>query len=87
MVSHPRAWKAIGAAGIEVAGESLKRVPAGFDPGHALAEDLKLKDFYTYTPLLDREVCSPDFLERFTAICRENAPLVAFLTKALELPW
>jgi len=87
IAAHPRAWKALGEAGLAVGGEALKRVPAGFDPGHPCAEDLKLKDFYTHTALTDREVCAPDFLERFTAICRGNAPLVAFLAKALDLPW
>jgi len=87
IVSHTRAWKALGQAGIAVGGEALKRVPAGFDPGHPFAEDLKLKDFYTHAPLKDREVLAPGFLERFTEICRGNAPLVAFLTRALELPW
>jgi len=87
IVSHTRAWKALREGGIEVGGETLKRVPAGFDPGHPFAEDFKLKDFYTHTPLRDRDLLAPDFLERFTAICKGNAPLVAFLTKALELPW
>ena len=87
IASHAKAWKALRSKGIEVQGEALKRVPLGFDPGHPCAEDLKLKDFYTYRPLTDREVCAPDFLERFTEACRGGAPLAAFLTKALELPW
>ncbi len=87
IVSHTRAWKTLRNGGIEVGGETLKRVPAGFDPAHPCAEDLKLKEFYTYTPLTEREVCAPDFLERFEGICRGNAPLAGFLAKALELPW
>jgi uncharacterized protein (TIGR02453 family) len=87
IVAHPRAWKALGTAGIEVGGDALKRVPAGFDPAHPAADDLRLKDFYTYSPLTERQVCAPDFLERFTAECRRTAPLMAFLSKALELPW
>lgn len=87
IVTHTRAWKALRTAGIEVGGDALKRVPAGFDPAHAFAEDLKLKDFYTYTPLTEKQVCAPDFLAQFTGICRSHAPLAAFLTRALELPW
>lgn len=87
IVSNTRAWKALQTGGIEVGGEALKRVPVGFDPAHPFAEDLKLKDFYTYTPLTEKEVCAPDFLAHFTGICRSHAPLAAFLTKALELPW
>lgn len=73
--------------GLEVAGEALKRVPPGFDPDHPLAEDLKLKDDYTYTPLTQRQVCAPNFLEHFTEMCRQNAPLVCFLSRALGLPY
>ncbi|BDU72154.1 DUF2461 domain-containing protein [Mesoterricola silvestris] len=87
IVSHPREWKAIRAAGLEVLGESLVRVPQGFDPASPLAEDLKLKDFYTHQPLTQKQVCAPDFLEVFTEICRRNAPLQKFLTRALDLPW
>jgi uncharacterized protein (TIGR02453 family) len=87
IVAQTRAWKALRDSGLEVMGETLKRVPQGFDPGHPFAEDLKLKDFYTHTPLADQEVCAPDFLERFTAACERGAPLAAFLTKALDLPW
>jgi uncharacterized protein (TIGR02453 family) len=87
IVAQPRAWKALKARGIEAQGEALQRVPQGYDPGSPFAEDLKLKDFYTYTPITDREVCAPDFLDRYAEACRQGAPLVAFLTKALELPW
>jgi uncharacterized protein (TIGR02453 family) len=87
IVSHTREWKALPSRGIEVLGDALKRVPQGFDPDHPCAEHLKLKDFYTDIPLTEREICAPDFLERFTASCQRNAPLMAFLTKALDLPW
>lgn len=87
IVSHDREWKAIKASGLLVLGDALKRVPQGFDPDHTFAEDLKLKDFYTDESLTEREICAPDFLERFTETCHRNLPLMAFLTKALELPW
>jgi uncharacterized protein (TIGR02453 family) len=87
IVSHTREWKALQTKGIEVEGEALKRVPQGFDPEHPCAEHLKLKDFYTGTALTEREVCAPDFLTHFTENCQCNAPLMAFLTKALDLPW
>jgi uncharacterized protein (TIGR02453 family) len=85
IVSHTKEWQVLG--GLEILGDSLKRVPQGFASDHPCAEVLKLKDFYTHTPLTDREVCAPDFLERFTEACRRGTPLAAFLTKALELPW
>ena len=85
--SHGRAWRALAAAGIEVQGESLVRVPRGFAPDHPLADALRLKDYYTHTPLTQRQVCAGDFLETFTEICRANVPLVKFLANALELPF
>ncbi|HJW72607.1 MAG TPA: TIGR02453 family protein [Geothrix sp.] len=87
LVSHGREWKDLRTRGLAVAGEALKRVPPGFDPDHPLAEDLKLKDFYTYTPLTQRQVCAPEFLEQFTGMCRQNGPLVRFLSRALGLPY
>ncbi len=87
IVSHAREWKALRASGLEVSGEALKRVPSGFDPAHPLAEDLKLKDFYTSTPFTETQVCAPGFLGRFTEACRLNAPLMRFLSRALELPY
>jgi uncharacterized protein (TIGR02453 family) len=87
IVARSRAWKALREGGIEVQGDALVRVPQGFDPAHPLADDLRLKDFYTVEGLSDREVCAPDFLDRFTAACRRNLPFMAFLAKALELAW
>jgi uncharacterized protein (TIGR02453 family) len=87
IVSHARAWKALREGGIEVAGEALVRVPQGFSPDHPWADDLRLKDFYTWEPLADREVCAPDFLDRYAGACRRALPLMAFLTRAVELPW
>jgi len=87
IAARPKEWKALREGGLEVLGDALKRVPQGFDAGHPLAEALKLKDFYTEEPVTERELCAPDFLERFTAICRRNLPVMAFLTKALDLPW
>lgn len=87
IAAKPQEWKALAKAGIEVAGDSLVRVPAGFDPAHPLAEALKMKDFYALAPLTQREVCAPDFLDRYAEICRGNAPLLKFLAKALDLPF
>jgi len=87
MLAHPRAWTALAAKGIQVEGDTLVRVPQGFDPRHALAEDFKLKDYYSGTPLSEAQVCAPGFLAEFAGICREKAALVKFLGAALELPW
>lgn len=87
IVAKPREWKALRAAGLEVLGDSLVRVPQGFDAAHPLAEALRLKDFYTHAPFTQKQVCAGDFLEVFTQACERNAPLMKFLAKAMELPW
>jgi uncharacterized protein (TIGR02453 family) len=87
IVSEPKVWSAAIRGGVEVQGDRLKRVPAGFDPEHRHACDLKLKDFYTMTSFTEAEVVSPDFLDRYVEVCRTAAPLMRFLTEALELRW
>jgi uncharacterized protein (TIGR02453 family) len=87
IVVKPAAWKALRKAGLEIEGEALKRVPPSFAPTHPCAEDLKLKDFYTTTTFTNAQVLAPDFLDQLTGACQKSAPLVAFLCKALELPW
>jgi uncharacterized protein (TIGR02453 family) len=86
IVQRSAEWKRV-RAGLAIQGDALKRVPAGYDPEHPFADDLKLKDFYVMTQFADREVCSPAFMSRFLAACREASPLVAFLTRSLNLPW
>ena len=68
-------------------GESLKRPPRGYDPDHPLIEDLKRKDFLAMTRFTEQDACAPDFLERFTVVCRAGVPFNAFLTGAVGLPW
>jgi uncharacterized protein (TIGR02453 family) len=85
IVDRPRDWSAILKAGVEVEGDTLKRVPSGFDPAHPYAEHLKLKDFYAMLELSEREACSPGFLDRYVEACRHVAPLMAFSCKALGL--
>lgn len=87
IAAKPAEWRALAKAGLEVEGESLSRVPAGFDPAHPLAEVLKQKDFYTATALTQKDVCSGAFLDLYADACRRNAPLVKFLAKALDLPF
>ncbi len=87
IVAHPKEWRSARSGGVEIEGEALKRVPAGYDPAHPLAADLKLKDFTTGSEFADREVCAPDFMDRYLESCRAAAPLMKFLTKALDLPW
>jgi len=87
IAAKPAAWKALRKSGLEIEGEALKRVPQGFAPAHPCAEDLKLKDFYTSVGFTNAQVLAPDFVDQVAAACRQASPLVAFLCKALDLPF
>lgn len=87
IATKAKAWKAIRDLGLEIQGESLKRVPQGFPQDHPFAEHLKLKDFYIGTEFTDKEVLSAEFPRQFTEACRQAGPLVAFVCKALDLAW
>ncbi len=68
-------------------GESLQRPPKGYDPTHPLIQDIKRKDFIASVPFTEADACAPDFIDRFSDVCRIGAPFVGFLTVAVGLPW
>jgi uncharacterized protein (TIGR02453 family) len=84
--ASPAAWRAA-VSGLDVEGDTLKRVPAGFPADHPLAEALKRKDHYVMEAFTVEEVTSPAFLDLYSGTCRRLAPLVEFLTRALGLRW
>ena len=69
-----------------MAGESLKRPPAGYDPTHLFIDDIKRKDFAISTPLTDQEITGDDFLDLVLQRLRGTAPFVQFLSNAVGLP-
>lgn len=87
IVDEEKGWAGVKAAKLSIEGERLKRPPAGFAKSHPCVEDLMLKDFITSTPLTENEICEGRFVGRFVQECERNAPLVAFLSGALGLPW
>ena len=64
-------------------GDSLVRAPKGFDPEHALIEDLRRKDFIGVTSLTQKAVTQPDFMKEFTRLCRASAPYQRWLCRAV----
>ena len=85
-------WRRATSAGdfremFELAGDSLRRPPRGFDPDHPLIEDLKRKDFVAVARISEAEACHPDFLERFSVIARTGSAYVAFLSRAVGVPF
>ena len=93
IVAQPEAWQAItGAKELKKRfelhdGELLQRVPKPYDPNHPLAEDLKRKSFIVWANLTEKQVCAKDFLDRLESLCQTSAPFLAFLVRAMGLPW
>jgi uncharacterized protein (TIGR02453 family) len=90
IVSYPKDWQRVTAdfrsrSGSKMAGESLQRPPAGYDPNHPLIEDLKRKDFTLFSPLTQRDVCGSGFPDLLLENFRSMNPFVEFLTKAIGL--
>jgi uncharacterized protein (TIGR02453 family) len=85
IVARPDEWRKVtGAlAGFRMSGDSLKRAPAGFDPEHPLVDDLKRKDFVVLADLDEKTAVRGDFLDVFTAHCRDAAPFMGFLCAAV----
>lgn len=87
IAERPKAWADVKATGIEIRGDRLKRPPVGFDASHRFIEDLKLKDFFSLEPFTQAQVTSADFLDRYVASCERVAPLMGFISQALQLKW
>lgn len=92
IVSDAAAWKRATKAKsfnekCRMDGESMKKLPSGYDANHPFAEDLRRKDFTCWTKFSDEEVCSPTFLNDVFGVCRAAAPFMEFLTRAVGLPW
>lgn len=87
IVDEPRAWESVRRAGLELGGGTLVRAPAGFDPKHRFIEDLRRKDFYAGAEFAESDVTATGFIDRYLDCCRNVAPLVRFLTEALQQSW
>lgn len=87
-----RGWNAVVGSSdfeetFELGGESLTRVPRGFDPDHPLAEDLRRKDFIAYTPVPQSFVTGHGLVEEFLGTVGKGREFVAWLCKALNVPF
>jgi uncharacterized protein (TIGR02453 family) len=68
-------------------GDALKRAPQGYDPNHALVEDLKRKSYVWHAHFSEAQVCAPDFMDRYVEACVTAAPFTRLLAKAVRAPW
>lgn len=84
--AQPDDWRAmkeaLAAAGLTLGGDSLKRIPRGYDKDHPLAEDLKRKDYIVSTKIDEETVLSDRLMDRFIELCEGAAPLMRFLCDA-----
>ena len=64
-------------------GDTLARVPRGFDPAHPAAAYLKFKDWMVSRSLPGAFVTDPAFYPTLLAIFRAAAPLIRFLNEPI----
>ena len=92
IVDNANAWgrirnaKKVQASG-GIRGDSLKRPPRGFDAEHRHIEDLKKKSFYVATEVSATAALEADFIDQVTEGFKLAAPMMHFITDALELPF
>jgi uncharacterized protein (TIGR02453 family) len=87
IVANPAAWKRASrgkkfSSRFDLAGDSLKRPPRGYDPEHPLIDDLRRKDFIAVANLSQKQVTSAGFLGEFVDLCKAGSPLVKYLCAA-----
>jgi len=92
IVAEPDAWKRASRAKrftetLAMEGDRLKRPPKGFDPEHALVEDLKWKDYIGVARLSQSFATSPDLPKELVKVFETGTPFMRFLCDALGVPF
>jgi len=64
-------------------GNTLQRIPKGYDESHPMAEWLKLKQFFVGKSLPEASSHKATLVDTVAAICKDAAPLVKFLNRAV----
>jgi uncharacterized protein (TIGR02453 family) len=90
LVDNPATWKKAVRSKrfrerFELGGESLSRLPSGFDAQHELIDDLKRKDFVATAEFTDAEAMSPRLKPLLVDAFKGIAPMVDYLCAALDL--
>jgi uncharacterized protein (TIGR02453 family) len=68
----------------KIDGDKLQRVPRGYDPGHPMAEWLKLKQFFVGVEWKEEKCLKKLFVEEIVKVYEEATPFVMFLNDALK---
>ena len=92
IANEPKVWKRVRDAKrfrerFELAGDTLKRPPRGFDAEHPYIEDLKRKDFIGVQSLDPGMITSRLMVKETVAAIRDARAFMEFLCVALRLPW
>ncbi len=87
IVESPAAWKRARdaktfTARFTLRGEQLKRIPRGYDANHALAEDLRRKDFIGISSYEIGDITESSFLQQALEAFVDAKPFMRFLCKA-----
>lgn len=77
-------WQKYFAQDFDILWGALKKVPAGFDPNFKHADWLKHRAYTFSTPLTDKDVSSPDFMDRIVDIAAAGKPMNDFLNYTFE---
>lgn len=90
IANNPNAWKKITRdpafkRTFQLGGESLKRMPRGFDEGHELAIDLKRKDFALFCELTEAQATGSRFLGLVCSRYEKAADFMDYLCAALDV--
>lgn len=88
---EPAAWKKASAGKafrdrFELAGESLKRPPRGYDNEHPWIVDLKRKDFIGVQSLADGDIEQASFVKQVADSFKKATPFMKFLCQAIDVP-
>jgi len=87
IVASPNSWARVLRGNLEIGGDSYVRPPAGYDPGHRYADDLRRKDFYASVHISDATITGPHLDVAFGKACRRLDPLNRFLAGVIGIPW
>ena len=92
IVDHPEEWEQVAsdsafAEQFELSGDTLTRMPRGFSDDDPHAEDLKRKDFIGVCELPAEELMTPDVVPKLHQIWSQGSPLMAFISRALDVPF
>lgn len=67
-----------------IEGNSLTRMPKGYDNDHPMGEWLRLKQFFVGVSMPDTKALRASFVRDVAAVCEAATPLVRFLNDALR---